>query len=579
MQSSVAEPLMSGIPRKDHESLEAPDDLGMGPRSPSGLPLRSAPNADRARAGGLVRPATLGDLFATAGINLPSDANAELAIRGLVDDSRQVAPGFAYLAVRGEAIDGHRFIRPALEQGAAVVIAERVPEGVDASKVVIVRNTQTVRGFLAHAYWGRPSDVMTMVGVTGTNGKTTTAYLIESLLRQAGRRPALFSTVEYRFGERRQPAPTTTPGAFQLARALAETRALGADAAVMEVSSHALAQRRVDGVQFEVGLMTNLTQDHLDYHATMEEYAEAKRLLFTRHKPRTAVFNLDDPTARRFAEEFEGSKVTYSLTPDPRADVGLPGDADESLKVAPDGIKMMVRLPPGRGERARSERARSECAQVVRSPLRGRFNASNLLAAAAAGVALGFAPETIAAGLEKMPGAPGRFERVDGGQPFAVYVDYAHTPDAVQRVLENVRPITRGRVIVVQGCGGDRDPGKRPKMGAAVGQLADYGIITNDNPRTEDPERIARAMEEGIRTVVDSSRYEICLDRREAIRRAISMAQAGDSVVIGGKGHEDYQEIQGQRRHFDDREVALEFCRGLYGGDKAREKKNHESES
>ncbi|HUT23641.1 MAG TPA: Mur ligase family protein, partial [Sumerlaeia bacterium] len=201
----------------------------MEPSSPGGLRSGSAPKADRVRAGGLVHPATLGDLFAAAGIGLPPDVNGEIAIGGLVDDSRQAAPGFAYLAVRGEATDGHRFIQTALEQGAAVVIAERVPEGVDASKVVVVENTRAARGLLAHAYWGRPSDVMTMVGVTGTNGKTTTAYLIESLLRQAGRRPALFSTVEYRFGERRQPAPTTTPGAFQLARALAETRALGAD--------------------------------------------------------------------------------------------------------------------------------------------------------------------------------------------------------------------------------------------------------------------------------------------------------------------------------------------------------------
>ena len=503
----------------------------------------------------IAHPATLGELFRRARLSLPADAPAQTPLTGFTDDSREVTPGGGFLAAAGEAVDGHQFIPAALAKGAAVVIAERVPEGTDARKAVLLENTRQALPPLAHAWWGNPSRGMKVIGITGTNGKTTTAYLTEALLWSNGGHPALFSTVEYRFGEVHKPAPNTTPGAFQFARLLAEFRALGADSVAMEVSSHALVQGRVDAVEFDIALITNVTQDHLDYHRTMEEYAEAKRLLFTKHKPKWAVFNLDDATAARFAGERRGRKRTYSLDRAAGADL-----FPLSLEVGADGIRMHVHFPTREEPRAR----RLIASEVValESPLRGRFNASNLLAAAAIGVALGFEPGQIVEGLRHMRGAPGRFETVDAGQPFAVYVDYAHTPDAVERVLENVRLITRGRVIVVLGCGGDRDPTKRPKMGAAMGRLADYGIITNDNPRTEDPAKIAAAMEGGILETKGRGAYEVCLDRREAIRRAIALAKPGDSVLIAGKGHETYQIVGKEHSHFDDRETAAEICRG-----------------
>jgi UDP-N-acetylmuramoyl-L-alanyl-D-glutamate--2,6-diaminopimelate ligase len=496
---------------------------------------------------------SLGELFQRAGLSLPSGVPATTLLCGFSDDSREVTDGSGFIAALGETVDGHRFISTALANGAAAVIAERVPEGVARDKVVVLENTRHALPLLAHAWWGNPSRKMKVVGITGTNGKTTTAYLVETLLRTTGGNPALFGTVEYRFGQTHEPAPTTTPGAFHLARLLAAFRARGADSVVMEVSSHALVQGRVEGVEFDVALITNVTQDHLDYHRTMEEYAEAKRLLFTKHKPKWAVFNLDDPTAARFAREYRKRKLTYSLDRNAGADL-----YPLSLDVEPDGIRMDVRFPAREESRAR----RMVASEVVplESPLRGRFNASNLLAAAAIGVALGFEPARIVQGISQMRGAPGRFELVETGRPFSVYVDYAHTPDAVERVLENVRLITRGKVIVVLGCGGDRDPTKRPKMGAAMGRLADFSIITNDNPRTEDPAKIAAAMEEGIRETKGRDAYEVHLDRREAIERAIELAQPDDSVLIAGKGHEDYQIVGKEKRHFDDREIVMEVC-------------------
>ncbi|MBN1866427.1 UDP-N-acetylmuramoyl-L-alanyl-D-glutamate--2,6-diaminopimelate ligase [Candidatus Sumerlaeota bacterium] len=494
-----------------------------------------------------VHPRTLGEWFASACVALPPGANPDLPIESFEEDSRAVRLEGAFIAVRGEAVDGHRFIPSALEAGAAIAICETPPEGADPSRIVRLDDTRSALGRLAHAWWDWPTRDMKAVGVTGTNGKTTTAYLIESVLRRAGLEPALFGTVEYRFSGHTEPAPTTTPGALYLARMLARAHRAGARSLAMEVSSHALWQRRVEAIDFDVALMTNLTQDHLDYHRTMEEYAEAKRLLFTRCRPRAAAFNLDDATARRFSDEFQGRKYTFSLDP--------AGDADivpERLDLDSEGVRMRVRAP---------DREPLE----LRSALRGRFNASNLLAALSAAVALDLDSAAIVEGLESMRGAPGRFEAVETGRPFTVYVDYAHTPDAVERILENVRAITRGRVIVVLGCGGDRDPGKRPLMGEAMGRLADYSILTSDNPRSEPPERIAQAMEEGIRRRVGPQSYEVCLDRREAIRRALSIAQPGDSVVIAGKGHESYQIVGGETRHFDDREVVRELCAEMSG--------------
>jgi len=481
-------------------------------------------------------PTTLGALFRDAGLELPANTDPDLELNGLTENSRTVVPGAAFVAVRGETVDGHRFIQAAIEKGAAAIICQQPPIDPGKAHVILLKDTREALPRLAHAWYGNPSRDLTVVGITGTNGKTTTAYLAESLLQGVGRRPALFSTVEYRFGDQVHPAPTTTPGAFQLAQLMCEFRAQGADAIVMEVSSHSLIQGRVAGIHFDVALMTNLTQDHLDYHSSMEEYAEAKRLFFTRYRPGCSIFNLDDPTAARFSGEHEGPQLTYSTDANSEADLKA-----LALEMDAHGIQMTVGFPKGKAQ--------------LRSPLRGGFNASNMLAACAIGTALGVEPDRIVASVQKMEGAPGRFELVGDGRPFAVFVDYAHTPDAVERVLENVRAITPEKVICVLGCGGDRDPGKRPKMGAAMGRLADYSIITNDNPRSEDPARIAAAMEEAIRLIAPG-RYEVCLDRGKAIRRAIERARSGDSVVIAGKGHETYQIIGSERSHFDDREEA-----------------------
>jgi UDP-N-acetylmuramoyl-L-alanyl-D-glutamate--2,6-diaminopimelate ligase len=501
-----------------------------------------------------VCPATLGALFDRACIVLPEGVRAETPISGFEDDSRGVRAGFLFVAAPGETVDGHRFIAQALSQGAAVVVAERIPEDVsadDATRIVLLPDTRQALGLLAHAFWGHPSRRLQVVGVTGTNGKTTTAYLVEGALRNLRRYPALLSTVVYRLGGENRDAPTTTPDALSLARMMALALERDADSVVMEVSSHALAQGRVEGVEFDVAAITNVTQDHLDYHGTMEAYAEVKRLLFTRHKPRVAVFNLDDPTSRAFAEEHSGAKVTFSIHARRGADLG----ADlfpVTLEVGPTGIQMEIVF------RSKTASGALRSPLILKSPLRGRFNAENLMGAAAICSALGLAPEQVVAGLNGMPGAPGRFEAVRAGQPFDVFVDYAHTPDAVERLLENVRDAAQRSVIAVLGCGGDRDASKRPIMGAALGRLADYAIVTTDNPRTEAPEAIAQAMEEGIRTTAEPGGYEVCLDRREAIRRALERARPGDAVVVAGKGQETYQEVDGVRHHFDDRETVRE---------------------
>jgi len=517
---------------------------------------------------------SLGVLFERAGLVLPPEIDPGNPISGFEDDSRAVQPGFVFIAVPGEAVDGHRFMAQVLRAGAALVVAQRIPADVDAAllglaespavslgdlraesgqsravgRVLLVEDTRALLGHLAQAYWGNPSRRLQVIAVTGTNGKTTTTYLVEAALRNLRRFPALFGTIEYRLGGQSSEAPNTTPGALDLARMMALALDRDADSVVMEVSSHALVQKRVEGIQFAAAALTNVTQDHLDFHHTMEEYAEAKRLLFTQCKPRVAVFNLDDPVARRFAAEHEGAKITFGLNREYDPDL-----CPESLETTSSGMRLSLRI-----------RCKGTCKTVsVTSPLQGSFNASNLLTAAGLCAALGLAPEQIAASLTGAKGAPGRLEPILLGQSFQIFVDYAHTPDAVERLLENIRPITTKRVIVILGCGGDRDPGKRPKMGAAMGRLADYSIVSTDNPRTEDPALIAAAVEEGVRSTAQSGAYEVCLDRREAIRRALTMAAPGDTVVIAGKGHETYQEVRGERQHFDDRETARELLREL----------------
>jgi UDP-N-acetylmuramoyl-L-alanyl-D-glutamate--2,6-diaminopimelate ligase len=472
------------------------------------------------------------------------------AVTGVAYDSRKVAPGDLFVAVAGFKQDGRRFIGAALDRGAAAVVLE----GADAlagtaTARVIVPSTREALARLADAYFGHPSRALTVVGITGTNGKTTTSLLVDALLRAAGGLTGLVGTIEYRIGTEARPAGQTTPEAVELQSLLREMVERGVSAVAMEVSSHALALSRVDGVQFDVALFTNLTQDHLDFHLTLESYRAAKARLFallaSSHKPRrTAVINADDSAGRFMVAGLEVPVVTF----------GLAGGAEVTprrFESGLGGIGMDVDTPRG----------------VVRidSPLVGEHNVMNLLGAVCVGLALDMDPLTIGEALARVTAVPGRFERVEAGQPFLVVVDYAHTPDALLRVLTTARKLVTGsgRLAVVFGCGGDRDRGKRPVMGGIAARLADRIWVTSDNPRSEKPEAIIAEIVAGFPAAAASSgRHATMPDRRAAIRAALESAGPGDVVVIAGKGHETYQIIGADVAPFDDREVARAVLAG-----------------
>lgn len=484
--------------------------------------------------------------------NLPfSVAQPDLTLTGLTDNSSRVEPGALFVAIRGSERDGHAFISDAIEKGAkAVVVEQDIPpyEGVE---ILRVPDTKEALGALAHAWYGNPTAHMLVFGVSGTNGKTTTTYLLESICTAAGLSAGVVGTIEYRFANQHEPAPNTTPSALVLAELFSRMRRHGVAAVAMEVSSHAAHQKRIAGIEFDVGILTNITQDHLDYHGTMEAYAAAKRsfyfdfLLRRRFKSTTpwAVFNTDDTWGQRFAADFTAAKLTYGLQ---EGALFRPLD----LELDARGTHFRVKTPSG-------------TELTITSPLLGYFNVFNILGAVAAAYAAGLDPRAIEQGIQALQGVPGRFERVDVGQPFAVIVDYAHTPDALQRVLDNARRMTpKGRIITVFGCGGERDPSKRPVMGEIVASVSDYVVVTNDNPRREDPERIAAMIVEGIkRTALPESSWRVLLDRREAIGHAFDMARKGDCVLIAGKGAEPYIDIGGIKIPYDDRETARTLLR------------------
>jgi UDP-N-acetylmuramoyl-L-alanyl-D-glutamate--2,6-diaminopimelate ligase len=404
---------------------------------------------------------------------------------------------------------------------------------------VVVRDTRRAMAELAAAFWGWPSRQMKVIGVTGTNGKTTTTMLVASIARAAGMRAGVLGTLGLIAGGHITKTEHTTLEAPDLQETLADMAAQGIELVAMEVSSHGLALDRVWQTYFDVGVITNITRDHLDFHKSLEEYAAAKKLLLTcyaelarPHKQMRAVVNWDDERARNAAREARCELIRYSME-SCEAEVRA-----EDVSLQPRRTQFRLVLPTGRHD--------------VTLGLIGRFNVENALAAAACAVALGISGETVAQGLANAPQTPGRLERVEVGQDFLVLVDYCHTPDAVAKVLKEARRLAQGRVICVIGCGGDRDRGKRPKMGAAATELADWTIITSDNPRSEDPWAIIQAIIEGAQ----EGRYEAIEDRAEAIKKAVGMAREGDVVVIGGKGHEDYQIIGSRKIHFDDREQA-----------------------
>ena len=469
--------------------------------------------------------------------------DAGTMVTDVVLDTRTVVPGALFCCVPGARVDGHDLAGKALDAGAAALCVQR-PLDLEAPQLV-VPNVRDALAPLATAFFDHPSGRFDLVGVTGTNGKTTTTYMLEAIFRAAGRVPGVLGTVEVRVGDERRPAVHTTPEAPDLQRLLAEMADAGVQAAAMEVSSHGLALHRVDGTRFTAAIFTNLTQDHLDFHTDLDDYYLAKRRLFTAPFTPLGVVNVDDLHGRRLAGTAEVATVT----------TGTADDAEwraTEVTAALEGTSFRLSSPAG--------------SRLVRLRLAGQFNVANALGALAAADALGIDLATAVAGLEALAGVPGRFERVDAGQPFTVLVDYAHTPDSLDNLLRAARAVTGGRVIVVFGCGGDRDRAKRPLMGEIAGRLADVAVVTSDNPRSEAPEAIVAQVAEGVARSAGPDGFLVEVDRRAAIRAALAMAGPGDAVLVAGKGHEQGQEFAGGRKlPFDDRLVAAEELRALLG--------------
>ncbi|MHB1652118.1 MAG: UDP-N-acetylmuramoyl-L-alanyl-D-glutamate--2,6-diaminopimelate ligase [Desulfitobacteriaceae bacterium] len=473
-----------------------------------------------------------------------SSGDMQTLITGIAMDSRAVEPGDLFVCVPGFKVDGHAFAEKAVAAGAAALVVERfLPLDIPQVKVV---DSRKVLGPLASEIYGYPCKGMEVVGVTGTNGKTTVTYLVERIGLKQGWKVGLIGTLGAKIAGREIPGSRTTPEAVELQRLLAEMRSEGVKLVVMEVSSHALDLGRVNGCEFDAGIFTNLTQDHLDYHKTMEEYLRAKTLLFRglkgEKKSKLGIINGDDPAAGVLRQASVAPVITY----------GLQAGADywaEKVEVRADGVRFQVKFHGYK--------------QEIYFSTPGLFSVYNALAAFAWAVERGYEPQEVAEALAEIHGVPGRFESVRCGQPFQVIVDYAHTPDGLENVLKTAREFTKGKLITVFGCGGNRDKGKRPIMGALATAWSDFTVVTSDNPRTEDPDQIIREILVGV----TGSQHLSMSDRREAIRQACQRALPEDTVLIAGKGHETYQIIGSEVHPFDDRKVAREILLGLgYGG-------------
>ncbi|EHQ91550.1 UDP-N-acetylmuramoyl-L-alanyl-D-glutamate--2,6-diaminopimelate ligase [Desulfosporosinus youngiae] len=469
-----------------------------------------------------------------------SSGDCQVIVRGMSMDSRQVQPGDLYACVPGFKVDGHDFAASAVASGAVALVVERLlPLEVPQVKVPNVRQ---VMGTLAANIYDHPSEQLELVGVTGTNGKTTITYLIEKIGIKHGKKVGLIGTLGSRIDGRTIPGDRTTPEAIDVQKLLGEMVAEGVSLAVMEVSSHALVLGRVAGCEFDAGIFTNLTQDHLDYHKTMEDYLYAKSRLFADLKgdkqPKISILNGDDPAFEKLRQASAATVVSY----------GIHNSADyraENVEVTTEGVRFQVHF---RG-----------AVRDIWYATPGFFSVYNALAAFAWGVERGYSPEIVAEALAEISGVPGRFESIRLGQPFQVIVDYAHTPDGLENVVRTARDFTKGRLLTVFGCGGDRDRTKRPLMGEVAAQWSDYLLVTSDNPRTEDPGQIIRE----ILTGVSGVDYVAIADRREAIWSACRLAKPRDTILIAGKGHETYQIFGTEVHPFDDREVAREALRGL----------------
>jgi len=467
-----------------------------------------------------------------------------IEILGLAYDSREVSPGYLFFAIRGTRKDGNRFVPNAIAKGAAAIVSASPLIPSLAMPWIEVNDERAALAVIAGNFYGHPTANLHLVGITGTNGKTTTTYLVESILKAAEKPAAAFGTIEYRGPGFSFAAERTTPEAPDLEKLFKQVVDAGWEYAVMEVSSHAIEMKRVQDLRFEIAVFTNLSRDHLDFHGDMESYFRVKKKLFeglNEVKPRVMVLNHDDPRYEELRSIDPSRAISYGMQV--AADI-----CPVRHQFGWEGTEAYYKTPIGELE--------------VRTSLMGKPNLYNIGAAIGVGVALGLPPDAISRGIAQLKNVPGRFEPVNAGQSFRVIVDYAHTDDALEKVLQSARDITSGQLIVVFGCGGERDRTKRPAMGEIAARDSDYAIVTSDNPRSEDPMEIIREIEAGMRGAL----HKVIVDRREAIRAALAAAKKGDTVVIAGKGHEPYQTIGTTSYEFDDRVVARELLNELVTG-------------
>ncbi|WLD95063.1 UDP-N-acetylmuramoyl-L-alanyl-D-glutamate--2,6-diaminopimelate ligase [Alkalihalobacillus sp. AL-G] len=465
---------------------------------------------------------------------LLNDSNPE--ITGIEMDSRRVEPGNLFVCVKGERFDGHLFVEDVVKMGASAIVAEKEIE--TTVPVIVVKDTRRVLSLLSDRFFNQPTKKLHLIGITGTNGKTTTSHLMDRILQDQRKRTGIIGTIEMRINDVPYPVSNTTPESPVLQKAFAQMVEEKVDTAVMEVSSHALHMGRVRGCDYDIAVFTNLTQDHLDYHQSMDQYLQAKGLLFSQlgntydnKNIKMAILNNDDPASEEFKRMTAAQIMTYGI--DRPSDISA-----KNIKITGHGTEFELQTLTGNYQ--------------VNMKLIGKFSVYNILAAISAGIASGLDEQKMVDTIEQLEGVPGRFEVVDEGQPFTVIVDYAHTPDSLRNVLQTVQEFAKGKIFVVVGCGGDRDRSKRPQMAKIAIDYSDYAIFTSDNPRTEEPEQILNDMEKGVA----GQAFISIVDRKSAIEYAINQAEANDIIVIAGKGHETYQIIGEETFDFDDREVA-----------------------
>lgn len=484
----------------------------------------------------------LNDLIREMPYLLDTKGDMSVDIGDVVNDSRVKSDRGVFFCIPGARFDAHDLAPQAIENGCAALVVERYLD-IDVPQVR-VSNGRAAMSRMAAAFYGHPARQMKLVGITGTKGKTTTSYMLKAIVEQAGMKCGLIGTTGNMIGDMRIKSNLTTPDPIELQHTLRMMADAGCDVAVMEVSAHAIAMHRLDGLTFEVGCYTNLSQDHLDYFSTMEKYFETKKQFFTSGMVRNATCNADEETTPAILQDLTIPHITYGICE--AADLFA-----RDIEITENGVSFCLQL-------------RGMHNMEIHLRMTGMFNVYNALGAASCALILGVTPDVICRGLESIASVPGRIEMLPTNTPYRVILDYAHSPDALESFLKTVRTFTRGRMIAVYGCGGDRDKGKRPIMGEIGGRLADLCILTSDNPRSEDPMKILAAIEEGIKTT--GKPYMVIEDRRAAIRHALSIGQDGDVIVLAGKGHETYQEINGVKRPFDEKIIVQELLEELAAG-------------